>query len=283
MGLFGFFHKIKLYFIRLCEPSLPRATAARNYGTYGEETLARDLKAELPDARIKRNVLVEAPDGNAEIDCMVLYKNKLFAIEVKHWKGRLAETECGFVQHKVDRWTSEIHTKYHKSPFKQLGRAVYLLRQQIPVKAWVNPIVYFADADRVSAEDGRVFFTEIDGLADYIRNGGRETFGGNAAPFFEECTVTDRLYSAAGQKLDCVIPETAFGFDTPYGHLTKKVIASVRITHYRCHDVLTIQTVGGHHCTVRFENGHVRVTVNGKSRRYAFCKLNYIVIGNNQP
>lgn len=281
MSVLSFFHKVKMYFIRCNEASIPYSTSAENYGARGEEELGYLLSSYLPDCRIKRNVIIETVDGNAEIDCFVLYNNKLFAIEVKSWKGYLTETENGFVQCKVDRWTDEIHKKYLKSPFKQLNRAIYILKKRIPTKAWINPVVYFVNAESVSVGDDKVYFSDIENLVSYIKNGGKETFGNKANLFFKACTVTDRLYSKSRQRLDCIVPEESLCFNTEYGTLTKSDIRIIRIQHYWCYDTLKIETIDGKYYITDIENGHIDVTVNSRYYRYAICKLNYIEIGNN--
>lgn len=281
MGVLSFFHKVKMYFIRCGEAPIPYSTSAEYYGAWGEDEFGYLLNSYLPDCRIKRNVIIETADGNAEIDCFVLYNNKLFAIEVKSWKGYLTETEEGFVQRKLDRWTDEIHTKYLKSPFKQLNRAIYLLKKQISTKAWINPVVYFENATSVSVDDNKVYFSDIENLVSYIKNDGKETFGNKANLFFKACTVTDRLYSKLRQKLDCIIPEKSLCFNTECGVLIKSDIRSIRIEHYWCYDTLKIETVDGKYYTIDIENGHIDVTVNSRYYKYAFCKLNYIQIGNN--
>lgn len=270
-----------MHFIRCGEVSIPYSTSAEYYGIQGEDEFGYSLSSHLPDCRIKRNVIIETPDGNAEIDCFVFYNNKLFAIEVKSWKGYLTETENGFVQRKVDRWTDEIHTKYHKSPFKQLSRAIYLLKRQIPIKVWINPIVYFENATYISVGDDKVYFSNIEDMVKYIKNCGKETFGNNANLFFNSCTVTDRLYSKSRQKLDCIIPKKSLCFNTKCTTLNKSNIRHISIEHYWYYDALKIETIGGEIYTANIENGHIDVTVNGKYYRYAFCKLNYIEIGNN--
>ena len=120
MGIRAFFHKIKMGFVRAGESSIPYVNEAKRYGNYGEDEFTYMLRRELPSCKIKRNIVISTAEGNAEIDCLVLYENKLFAIEVKRWKGCLTEREDGFLQEKTDRWTGETHTKLLKSPFKQL-------------------------------------------------------------------------------------------------------------------------------------------------------------------
>lgn len=93
MGIKSFFHKIKMGFVRMGENSIPYVPEIKRYGNNGENVFALSLQRALPTCRLKHNVVIETSEGNAEIDCLVLYDNKLFAIEVKRWKGRLIETE----------------------------------------------------------------------------------------------------------------------------------------------------------------------------------------------
>jgi hypothetical protein len=123
----------------------------------GEEQLSEKILELIPSCRVKNNIIIRTSEGNAEIDCLVLVGSRLFAIEVKRWKGDIIETDQCMIQKKVDQWTDEIHTKQHKSPFKQLGRAIYFLRNQVKSSAWVNPIVFFEDADSVHIESDGVW------------------------------------------------------------------------------------------------------------------------------
>ena len=145
MGIRKFFHKLKIGFLRLCapEPVIPYKSEAKRYGDFGETEFLNNIQRLLPDCKIKKNIVIQMAEGNAEIDCLILYKNKLFAVEIKRWKGKLIEQNGKFTKDKYDRWTDEIHTEIYKSPFKQLSRAVYLLKKQIPDNVWINNIVFF--------------------------------------------------------------------------------------------------------------------------------------------
>ena len=98
MGIRSFFHKIKIGFVRIGESSIPYVDEVKRYGNYGEDEFTDMLRRKLPSCKIKRNVIISTPEGNAEMDCLVLYHNKLFAIEVKRWKGSLTERAVGFLQ-----------------------------------------------------------------------------------------------------------------------------------------------------------------------------------------
>lgn len=108
MGVLRIFHKIKIFFQRLKGTRIPAASPTKRYGDYGEDQLVSELTSALPSCRVKRNIIISASDANAEIDCLVLYRNKLFAIEVKRWKGYLTETDYGFVQRKNDTYQSKL-------------------------------------------------------------------------------------------------------------------------------------------------------------------------------
>ena len=282
MGIRAFFHKIKMGFVRAAEPSIPYVNEAKRYGDYGEDEFTIMLLGELPLCKIKRNIVVSTPDGNAEIDCLVLHNNKLFAIEVKRWKGYLTEREDGFLQEKTDRWTGETHTKLLKSPFKQLGRAIYLLRKQVPVNAWVNAVVFFEDdeLEGVSSFSDNVWFDRYQDLVDYIRNDGKSSFGTGANDFFEKCVSADYLYANdLGRSLRCIINRATLRFETPQGNISADNIASIRIFHHWSYDELFITMTDRSVRTITCENAKIQVSDNGRISTLALCKLDYIDLG----
>jgi len=281
MGLRSFFHKIKIGFTRMAEPSLPYTTEAKRYGDRGEDGFVCAVRSRLPGCRIKKNIIVQTAEGNAEIDCLILYQDKLFAVEVKRWKGRLVERGGNFVQYKRDRWTDEIHTKVHKSPFKQLGRAVYLLRKQIPENVWLNSIVFFEESDSIETESDGVWFDSVSELVSYIQGSGKPSRGDNASAFFDRCVAADYLYcNAWGKSLHCIVCHDSLRFTTPSGVLDKSTIRSISISHHWSYDELQIKTTGGSIQTVNVENGSVYVLDNGRRYRYALCKLDHIYLAN---
>ena len=283
MWLKSFFHKIKTGFARLSGKSIPNISSTKRYGDSGEESFIGKLKTELPFSRIKRNIIINTSYGNAEIDCLVLYLDKLFAIEVKRWKGHLTETDNGFVQEKTDRWTGEIHSKYQKSPFKQLNRAIYLLRKEISGNVWINSVIYFEDNEfeGISTASENIWFNNINDLVDYIKNDGEITYGNNEAKeFFDKCVSSDYLYARSWDKsLHCIITPESLNIQTEQGLVTRKNISQINIIHHFSYDELDItMNDGAHRCAV-IENGKITVNDNGKFANYSLCKLDYIEIG----
>lgn len=225
------------------ESSIPYTTQAKKYGVCGEDEFVNAIQSRLPDCKIKKNIIIQTAVGNAEIDCLILYKNKIFAIEVKRCKGRLVEQGGNFVQYKCDRWTDEIHTKVHKSPFKQLGRAVYLIRQQIPDNAWLNTIVFFEESDYIETESDNVWFNNINDLISYIVNDGKAASENNANAFFEKCIVADYIYSKSYvNSLQCIVCNDSLRFTTANGTLDRRNIHSISTSHHWSYDEVKITT-----------------------------------------
>lgn len=280
MGIRSLFHKIKVGFTRMGEPSIPYTSAAKRYGDWGEDEFVLAIQSRLPNCKIKKNIIIQTVEGNAEIDCLILYKNKLFAIEVKRWKGQLVERGGDFVQYKRDRWTYEIHTKIQRSPFKQLGRAVYLLRKQIPDNAWLNTIVFFEESDYIEIDSDNVWLDDIDNLAAHIMSEGKSSWGNNASSFFDKCIAADYLYrNSWGRSLHCIVCDESLRFTTSMGVVDRHNIHSISISHHWSYDEVNIKTKDGACHIVNVENGSVIVIDNGQRYRYALCKLDYIQLG----
>lgn len=285
MGIRLLFHKLKIAYLRKRETTtIPSVSEEKKYGNDGEGRFINMLYRELPSCKIKRNVLISTEEGNAEIDCLVLYQNKLFAIELKCWKGRLIERENDFLKITTDPWTGDERYEYHKSPFKQLGRAIYLLKRQIPVKAWVNSVVFFDDEglEEVTTFADKIWFISNQDLVNYICNDGKSSFGTSANEFFEKCISADCLYSINGDKsLSCIINRISLRFDVLQGEIPTDDVSFIRIIHHRFYDELYVRLIDGSNRRIIAENAKIQVSYNGSAYSYALCNLDYIELGNN--
>lgn len=281
MGLRSFFHKIIIGFERKKGTSLPRPSEAKKYGDNGEDKFIIDVLSRLPYCNIKKNIIIKTPTGNAEIDCLMLYKNKLFAIEIKRWKGQLIERDEHFIKYKSDRYTNDIYSNVLKSPFKQLGRAIYLLKKQIPDNAWVNPIVFFEESTVIDIESNNVWFNDVDKLISYITKEGKASQESSAKSFFDKCVAADYLFDISqGKYLRCAISDDSLNFITHLGKIKKRDIASINIEHHWAYDELKIKMRNKHTCTITVENGSVAVLENGSVSRYSLSKIDRIVLSN---
>ena len=160
----------------------------------------------------------------------------------------------------------------------RLGRAIYLLRKQIPVKAWVNSIVFFDDdeLESVSVCSDNVWFDRYQELVAYIQNNGNPSFGSGAIDFFEKCVPADYLYANAWNNfLHCIIIRDTLQLES----IPADKIVSIRISHHWSYDKLYVKLTDGSEKMIALENGKIRVNENGHISTYAFFKLDYIEMG----
>lgn len=278
----GLFHKIKIWFARKREQAIPMLSPEKKYGDSGEFDFVYMLRQKLPDCRIKKNIIVETAYGNAEIDCLVLYKNKLFAIEVKNWKGRVFETQDGVIKTKTDKWTGDVYKKNMRSPFKQLNRAISLLKKQIHERVWINGIVYFEDAGfkGIETTPDNIWFNNIDNIVHYIMFEGGASGECEARRFFDKCVAADCLFANLWDKtLCCRICDKSLNFYTQRGYMGRAQINYIEIEHHRTYDDLYISLKDGTECVVRQENAIIRTIENGMVKEYGMSKLDGIILG----
>ena len=50
------------------EPSIPYTSEAKRYGDWGEDEFVLAIQSRLTDCRIKKNIIIQTVEGNAEID-----------------------------------------------------------------------------------------------------------------------------------------------------------------------------------------------------------------------
>lgn len=277
MGVTKILHKIKMVFVRKREKPLPSLSEEKMYGNDGEEDAAQAIKKRLRKSEIKKNVIINSSGGKAEIDLLVLYDNKLFAIEVKHWKGAIYEQEDGsFLQVK------SAQQKLQKSPFKQLDRAVYLLKKQIRHQVWINKIVLFIEADEAYIQSDEAWFGDINDMIKHIKHYGIESAKDEANLFFGKCNCADIIYGEDDDRsLACVISKESLRFQTKNGIITKKDISAIKISHHLTYDKLKIFLKDGSVIKVVAENQKIFVKEgDGSVGEYALCKLDYIQLGD---
>ena len=276
------FHKIVIGFKRKFEKSIPAVEENKKFGRQGEDYFAENIKLQLPTCEIKRNVFVSAESSNAEIDCLILYENKLFAVEIKNWKGELTESnDGGVVQKKTDKWTGKRHEKCLRSPFGQIKRAVYLLKKQIPGSVWINAIVYFNNgAYRAEPGSEETWFADINETVRYIKTDGEPSYGENAYKFFRRCIESDCLKNK-DNFLCCAISDESLRFSVDNELLTRNDISGLRFKHHWSYDEVCLALKTGKERKLKEENLKLKVTVSDGTREYAVCKLNDVELGNN--
>ena len=278
----GLFHTLKVGFGRIFNSySVEYTPEVKRYGNSAEFGLTNFLRQRIPNCKIKTNVIVSLPNENseAEIDCLVLYEDNLFAIEIKHWKGAVIEREDGFHIYKHDKYTDDVWEKILKPPFRQIGRAVSILKKQTDNRDWIQTIVYFDGASSVQITGSDVWFDDAGKLADYILNFKKRHQSNGNICCFQSAVASDFIYSGTHRNLHCIIDNGSLCFDAGYKILTRRDISSIDIEHHFSYDILSIRTFNGNTVTLKAENRQISATENKVRRTYSLCKIDKIILG----
>ncbi len=278
----GIFHKLKVGLGRIFNSfSIEYTPEVKRYGNAAEIGLPSFLKSRIPNCQVKSNVIISLPNecAQAEIDCLVLLEDKLFAIEIKHWKGSVVELDDGFHIYKQDKYTDDVWEKVLKSPFRQVGRAVSMLKKQTNNRDWIQTIVYFEGAASVQVLDDDVWFDDANLLADYIINyQNRHRSNGNIQ-CFRSAIAADFIYSGTYRNLHCIIDDKSLCINVGNVSITRKDIEWIDIEHHFSYDDLYIHLYNGNTVTTQIENGRIYATENNIRREYSLCKIDKILLG----
>ncbi len=278
----GIFHKLKVGFSRIFRSSsIAYTPEIKRYGNSAEFKLADFLEYNIPDCKIKTNVIISLPEENkeAEIDCLVLLGDKLFAIEIKHWKGKVVERNDGFHIYKQDKYTEDVWEKVLKSPFGQVGRAVSMLKKQTNNRDGIQTIVYFKGTSSVNVRGDGVWFDNASDLADYILKYENRYWSYGNIKCFHSAIASDFLYSGKCRNVHCRIEDASLCFESDHTRLTRRDILSIDIQHFFSYDELLIHLCNGCSTTIRVENGQIYVVENKRRKKYSLCKINKIILG----
>lgn len=287
------FERIKHFFNRLKENARERAekrkihkertsqrvnieplSDAQIYGTLGEREAVNDIISLLPDARIKTNVIILSERGNAEIDCMLLYRGSLFAIEIKSWRGDVYETEDGFVKHKRDPYTGEIHTKYFKSPLRQIRRAISLLKENMTGHVYINGVVYIEQNDSLRVSEGSPVFDRIEDLVDYIEKESKPTSQASTK-FFNELRPADRIIGSGifGARERNAVVTLDFATQGAW---------YMDVKHEYASDTVTVFYHNGTARSYSFENKKIKAMTTDGVKEYTLSGIDRIIFGKEK-
>ncbi len=278
----GLFHKLKVGLSRTFNShSVDYIPEVKRYGNSAEFGMPTYLKNCIPSCRIKTNVIISLPDKNseAEIDCLLLYEDKLFAIEIKHWKGAVVEREDGFYKYKQDRYTDDVWEKPLKSPFRQVNRAVSMLKKQTNNRDWIQTIVYFEGTSSVRIYSDNVWFDDASELVNYILNFQKKYKSIGNISCFQSAVAADFIYSSVYRNLHCKIDDNSLVFNIGNACITRRDIYSVDIEHHFSYDTLYIHLNNGKTANVQLENGVLYAIKNRRRNAYSFCKIDKIILG----
>ncbi len=263
--------------------SLEYVSEMKRFGNEAEAEFAEEIKRMLPGCKIKTNVMIHIPkdEVDAEIDCLVMYHNNLFAIEIKHWIGCLTANGDSIISEKIDRYTGEIHTKIMRSPFKQVKRAIGLLKKMTRSSAWIEPIVYFSEADEVYISNESAWFDDMIDLVEYIKNYQGKN-DGESKKCFERSHSADYVSSHSRfgfRACHCVVEDSGLMFQDGDTIYTRRDIKCINVEHHFSYDDIVVTLRSDEKKVFKKENAHIIVLKDRKKQRYNFSKLDYIQIG----
>ena len=252
------------------------------YGNYGELNFYQELARTLPaSAEIRRNIIIKTENREAEIDMLVIYYGKIFAIELKRWKGKITNRGDTFYQIKQGSDGGGAgFRKEQQSPFRQLSRSIYLLKESTVKSVYINPIVYFLDNDDVHIRVDTPWFNSIDALVNHIKTRGRPSEEAEIEAFMNWVVVGDKTYGRNEQhEVTGIINSYTLQFETEKGTVKKDDIDYIIITHHFSYDDLDIHLTDGSVITVKEDNRYI-IMEHGKSHdTFYLSKIDMILIG----
>lgn len=254
----------------------------KDFGTFAEEKVVKRIKLELPAAIVKSNVILYENGDSCEIDCIVQYENKIFIIEIKHWKGIIIEEKDCFIKKKEDKYTNDIYIKQMTSPFKQVKRQIMMLKATTKTILWVNPIVLFVDSDKVICKSNNVWFDNIKDLINYIMYNGKRSNQEQINKCISQVKCSDYIYSSSlfgNRYLHCNILDHSLKFKTNKRIVSRDEIKQINIKHHFTYDELSILLTGGYYLTINIENGNIDIIENGRNNYYSLSKIDQIILG----
>ena len=276
----GVFRKIGIGIKRAFESNNDRIDESKVFGNSGETFFYKELVSILPkDAIIKRNIVISTNGKSGEIDFLVVYQNKVFAIELKNWKGAITNNGDTFYQDKPDKYTYEVHHKEAKSPFRQIKRNIYNLKEQTTKRVFINPIIYFLNNSEVYLNCDDVWFNNMNGLYSYITREGSTSYPNDINYLLKKLVIADKIYGKYGMdhNITGFIREGAIRTD--FG-VDKRDIDYITFEHHFSSDDITVVLLNGSARSFNLENGYIFVEHDKKVDTFYYAKIDYIVIGH---
>ena len=279
-----FFKKLKTGFKRkFTGNKICLITEEKEFGNIAELSITTLIKKAIPNALIKTNIILNTSSGFGEIDCLILIDNRLFILEIKHWLGTIVEHDDYFISYKLDKYTNEYHKKELKSPFNQIKRQIKLLKEKTNSNPWINPIVFFVDADKIECESDNIWFDNFDDLILYLKNDGYSSYNNQINNCWNNIKSSDYIYSSSflgKRNLICIIDDNSLKFNTDKGFITKKNINFIYIKHHFSFDELFIHLKNGEIAYTTNETCNIVVNYKNTLSSYSLAKIDGINIGD---
>jgi len=276
---------IKLIINRTIKSSpIEYVSGEKSYGNLAEIHFEVNIRNTLKEYVLKKNIILNTNCNKAEIDFLIKYKNKLFIIEIKNWKGDIQEkienNKEYFICIKKDKYTNEIYTKTMKSPFIQLKNQIKTLKAVTNSNPYINGIVFFHGAESINIKnDKNVWFNNIEELINYIIKGGKESSDIEIKKCIDNCKTSDYIVSKR-KNSHCIIQDSSLNFNVDNILYTRKDISKILIKHHLLYDEVFLYLKNNEIKNIIIENGYISVN-NGIDtiKKYSLSKIDRIILG----
>lgn len=277
------FKNLRLWAKRSTQRNHDWVAESKAYGNLSEKDFYSTLKQHLPQSAIlKKNILIKNQNKSSEIDFIIIFENKIFAIELKSWRGKITNDGDKYYQEKSDRYNEDvIHYKELKSPFSQLKSNIYYLKESTNKNIYINAVVFFINDGLIDIYDETVWFNEMDALVDYILSKGRSCSINEIEKFLKKLVIADRIYPKwqNNQFIVGIIDEHSLEFEFEGRQIKKHDIDFIAIEHKLTSDCLSIYLVNCTVIKISFANKTLLFNYDNVVDNFYLSRINRIEIG----
>lgn len=272
-------HKFHIGIDRIKGESLPYVSNEKKYGNKKEIEVYNFLCTQLPEAKIYKSICIDKESAKGEIDILLIYASKVFVIEVKSWKGKIYQEDDVFYKVKQSI-NGEQYREQMKSPFKQIKRSTYLIKQEFK-NIWFEPIVLFQDCDEIHITEHFVCFIHLVDMIYYIKEKGRNNSYADLQYMDNHLVSYDRLVSNKWfeKEQSCIIEESTLTFKIDSFFIEKKHIKYIKVEHYFSYDNLFITLKNNLIKQIKLDNHMISYRNNSFRNTISLSKVDYIFIG----
>lgn len=277
----NFFKKFVIGIKRINGDSLPFTPTNKKVGSHAEIEVFNEIKQLLPNASVIKNVCIDEKLAKGEIDFVIVYKTKVFILELKAWRGRIYQEKEYFYQNKESS-IGEVYTNEISNPFKQIKRNLYHIKQRFP-NVWFEPLVLFVGPDDIEINESIKWFISVSELVNYIKwCNTNTTHGYNIFELIKNIKSYDVITSSLsfGREIFCIINDSSLKFTVDSKIIKKTNIQSIRINHHFTYDDVEIKLINKEIIKVQLENYKIVYSQNEKRYSVSFSKIDYIEVNN---
>lgn len=276
-----FLNNFRLFIKRRRGNGVEYEKEVQRYGRENEDKFFTQLRNALPiQSDIFKNVLICDNDVvKGEIDYLIIFNDKFFAIELKGYVGEIEKSGDELVQYK------DCDIKYYKSPTKQLNTNVYLFKKFYGIKSYVQDAVFFNEGQiKEGGEIDENWFFDFDELMKFISERGKSCYIGEREKLKKEIVCQDEILSNGNADKGRIIYNKFLVKNSDGKDVVLKLqnVSYIKIKHKLLTDELHVIDTCGKVSVFTAQNSYLDLKNHkGEEKRYAMSKIDDIIIGKN--